>query len=95
MDPCDDVCLKVSDPVCGDDGRTYGNECRLNIANCKGEGGNSDGRVSLVHKGKCDEHRRHAQEELEEDGEELEDEVEGNMKLSSKSQMYSNPGISL
>lgn len=31
---CDETCPRVFEPVCGDDGETYANECLLKLETC-------------------------------------------------------------
>ncbi|XP_043113822.1 PI-actitoxin-Avd5a [Puntigrus tetrazona] len=42
-------CTREYDPVCGDDGVTYSNECMMNWQNK-----NKDNKVNLKHKGECE-----------------------------------------
>ena len=43
-----DECPDVTDPVCGTNGKTYENECKLKAQSC------ADGKdVNLKHKGDC------------------------------------------
>ncbi|KAI8847388.1 hypothetical protein BC829DRAFT_396475 [Chytridium lagenaria] len=44
---CDRLCTAIVDPVCGSDGVTYSNPCRLSIAVCKNP------KISISAKGAC------------------------------------------
>ena len=44
----DVVCPQVYSPVCGSDGKTYGNECELKVADCK-----SGKNIKKEHDGPC------------------------------------------
>eukprot|EP00933_Yihiella_yeosuensis_P084572 TRINITY_DN99127_c0_g1_i1.p1 TRINITY_DN99127_c0_g1~~TRINITY_DN99127_c0_g1_i1.p1 ORF type:complete len:151 (-),score=2.19 TRINITY_DN99127_c0_g1_i1:3-455(-) len=46
---CSLMCPMNYAPVCGSDGMTYSNECRLKVAACVG---NAD--ITVVHEGKCE-----------------------------------------
>lgn len=48
---CDLVCAMMYQPVCGSDGKTYGNRCKLEVARCNSPN------VQLVHDGACSEKR--------------------------------------
>ncbi|CAL1544352.1 unnamed protein product [Lymnaea stagnalis] len=45
---CMFACIALYDPVCGSDGKTYGNGCSLSSANC---GVPEASKVTLAHKG--------------------------------------------
>ena len=49
VDPCMKGCSKIYDPVCGSDGKVYGNKCLLEIASCQ-----SDGVLREVPMGQCE-----------------------------------------
>ena len=45
---CDDTCPYNKDPVCGSNGKTYFNECKLNLATCQ-----QKRLIKVQHTGKC------------------------------------------
>merc|ERR1712150_214916 len=47
---CDIICPQDWSPICGSDGKTYGNYCALRVESCR-----QDGKVFLVQYGACDE----------------------------------------
>jgi len=46
-------CSSVKSPVCGSDGTTYDNECKLTAENCANKK-----EVSVVHNGPCSKYRQ-------------------------------------
>ena len=47
---CDFMCSAQYDPVCGNDGRTYGNECELRLTACEEKNPN----LRLASRGLCE-----------------------------------------
>ena len=47
---CPMRCTMQYDPVCGSDGKTYGNECQLTSQSCQAKSS-----VRVAHKGACGE----------------------------------------
>ena len=45
---CSEICQTKKDPVCGDNGETYENECQLRAASCK-----TKQPISVASKGEC------------------------------------------
>ena len=45
---CIDNCQDIYKPVCGSDGRTYSNQCELDLASCR-----SNGKIKKVSDGEC------------------------------------------
>lgn len=45
---CSGACTREYDPVCGSDGKTYSNSCKLRQADCR-----SWTRITMAHRGEC------------------------------------------
>lgn len=45
---CAEICPRHYNPMCGSDGKTYGNECTFGAAKCK-----SRGKLRLKKQGEC------------------------------------------
>jgi hypothetical protein len=45
---CTNLCPEVFQPICGSDGKTYGNDCKLDRQNCL-----DDKTVTRVSRGEC------------------------------------------
>ena len=46
---CPSICIQTVNEVCGSDGRTYSNKCKLSVAACN----NPKLNIVEVHKGPC------------------------------------------
>ncbi|KAG2515894.1 hypothetical protein JM16_007678 [Phytophthora kernoviae] len=46
---CDRVCLAIYEPVCGSDGKTYGNTCVFGVEKCL----SGDDTLEIVYEGEC------------------------------------------
>ena len=46
----------IFDPVCGTDGKTYSNECRLNVANCQ----DRQNTIRVANNGECGQNGKFA-----------------------------------
>jgi len=51
-DKCNRNCPKNKAPVCGSDGKTYGNRCLFKIAQCKAK--KNDEELTIIKKGPCE-----------------------------------------
>uniref|UniRef100_A0A6G1SN10 Agrin n=1 Tax=Aceria tosichella TaxID=561515 RepID=A0A6G1SN10_9ACAR len=45
---CPEICTLEYNPICGNDGRTYSNQCAMNVYNCKNQAN-----VERAHYGSC------------------------------------------
>ena len=56
LDDCPDACMEIYSPVCGNDFKTYSNDCFLSIAACK-----SSGKLKKAYDGECKERSKYSQ----------------------------------
>jgi hypothetical protein len=54
LSECATICIETSDPVCGTDGRTYQNLCKLEVANCE----DLEKDILKSYDGECDDDER-------------------------------------
>lgn len=52
LGPCDDVCTKILEPLCGSDGRNYNNKCILKNASCRSQLGGGPA-ITIAYMGFC------------------------------------------
>ena len=48
LEECPEMCIEVYQPVCGSNGKTYGNKCKLGVDQCK-----VDKNLRVIHEGEC------------------------------------------